>query len=568
VVEMTFQEFIQAICETLDACPLDEVKADETKIDLAKVAIIQRLKINDRSEEDNQLLQQSLKIRAAKESIEDSRHAKLKTISQRYMADSEDISEKKLRLLQINALRLAERWTVPATSKEFKESFTLRKAKTISDEDVMNAFEEEIKRQQQRLEYYLHNGVINKIEEKESRFEKLYWLLTIDGIVYFLWDYDRGKDLREGMHVYFNIKVDENWKSIDSITIFSSENADYKTTGSPNESVKVTDVEKEEIQSILNSPTEEAAKLRTKTKAIEKADKFALAIKTGALPIERGLSFLLYERQDVNKVQIESGKIDYRIVWIFIVLASKLLSEQKLEPLFKTSEDFEETVREIEKRKDEEKIELAPDIEFSDSDFRKILGLMNYSSRNIEQLIDEFAAIRLKVQDFRGLKIIDEKGKEHWEAYSSSMGSMITLVKEKLEKRKRGRGSVINSENLYKVYFSSAFGLAFLNNLFVRGFTLLPKERFLKLSRKAQEFFLAICWSRKKTYLTLEQGFRILQWQGPKNTSNLSNYRKKFVGVLNELKQKRWITSWSEKKSNTGRVVFTIEKSPNYLKII
>jgi hypothetical protein len=565
---MTFQEFIQMICDILDTHPLNEVKAAEAKIDQRKIAEIRKKKNIDRSDDDNRLLQQSLKNRAERESIEDSRHEKLKAISQSYLNDSEDISEKKLRQLQINALRLAERWMVPASSKEFKDSFTLRKAEAISDEDVSIAFEEEIKRQKARLANYVHDGVINKIEEKKSKPGKLYWALTIDGSFYFLWNYDRGKDLSEGMHVFFNTHEDEYGKAIDSILIFSTDDIDQEIASAPNEPVMVTDDEKEEIQSIINSSSGRAEKYRNKTKAIEKADKFALAIKTGALPIERGLSFLLYERQDVDKVQIENGKIDYRIVWIFIVLASKLLSEQKLEPLFKTSEDFEETVREVEKRKDAEKMELAPDLEFSDSDFRKILGLMNYSSRNIEQLIDEFAVIRLKVQDFRGLKIIDEKGKEHWEAYSSSMGSMITLVKEKLEKRKRGRGSVINSENLYKVYFSSAFGLAFLNNLFVRGFTLLPKERFLKLSRKAQEFFLAICWSRKKTYLTLEQGFRILQWQGPKSTSNLSNYRKKFIEVLNELKQEKWIKSWYEKKSNTGRVVFTIEKSPNYLKII
>jgi hypothetical protein len=567
---MTFQEFIQEIGNTLDALPMSEIKAAEARIDWAKVRELRRLDYRERSSEDTQLILQTIKIKEDKIRIEQSRRENLTILVQRYLADAGDKIEKRLRQLQIDKLRLFDVWPVPGTSKEFKSSVYLREAEAINEQDVMVVLDLEIQKQKARLAKFPLNGVIKKITEKKTITGNLYWFLNIENRNYILWDYEQEKKLREGQHVYFSIHNDKYGEVIDEIVIVLVEGAERKKTGNVIKNGVVSDIEKERIQS---SPSEtssqpsdkKSAKIKTPPKG-----KFVSALLSGALPTERGSCFLFWERQDSSTVQIESGKFDYRIVWTLIVLASKLIDSFNFGPIFKDAEEFREGVKEMEEASDAVRVEKAYSIKFSDSEFRTILGKQHYSSKNIEKIIDQLSKIRLKIQDFRGLKIIDGRGREHWETYSSSLGPMITLVKEKKKKKKRGLGNTIDTENLYIAYFHSAFGLAFLNNLFTRGFTLLPNKSFFTLSPKAQELFLAICWSKKRTYLTLEQGIRILQWKGLKNSANVSNYKKKFIVVLDELKRSHWIKSWTREESKKRRISqekYIIEKELKYLKL-
>jgi hypothetical protein len=270
------------------------------------------------------------------------------------------------------------------------------------------------------------------------------------------------------------------------------------------------------------------------------------ALKNGAVAVERGACYALFEQRRNEHVKILKGELGYQEFWTFIVMASKIMEAMRPKSVFASPKELEEASRYLGELSPADIVNESPSVEFTDSDFRRILGKPEYSSANIERIVERVACIILKVSKFRGLKFPDEKDRDHWEEYSSTFTGPIAMLRvDKREKKRRGLGHSVNEERLYTFYFNSEFGLAFWQNLLLRGISLLPKS-FLELSGSAQELLMAFLWDRKSTYLTLEEGFRVLRWKW--DLAHLWDRRKRFEGLLIELEDKHFIKSWMPPK--------------------
>jgi hypothetical protein len=280
-------------------------------------------------------------------------------------------------------------------------------------------------------------------------------------------------------------------------------------------------------------------------KLINREKKFRSALKKGAIAMEPGISNLLWEssRDESVTVEFKTGRLDYHALWVFFVLADKVL-RAKPGAVFKDAPELEKAGAELAVMEREEVLKIVPSIEFSDEDFRRVLGKPNISSGRIEEIVERLGCIVLKVTKFKGLYRIDPKtGKGSWTEYTSLVSSLAAVRTDKRERRKRGLGAKNNEERIYKVYFISPVGFAFLENLALRTATLIPRK-FFELSGSAQELYLAICRSPKDAIFTPSGLARLLGWPEPENFALRYRNKKKAERYFNELQSADFISDW------------------------
>ena len=87
--------------------------------------------------------------------------------------------------------------------------------------------------------------------------------------------------------------------------------------------------------------------------------------------MEPGISYLLWEASRKESVSVEfvAGRLDYRALWVFFVLADKAL-QAKPGAILKNAQELEEAGAAVAVMKREE----VPSIEFSDDDFKSRCG--------------------------------------------------------------------------------------------------------------------------------------------------------------------------------------------------
>jgi hypothetical protein len=282
-----------------------------------------------------------------------------------------------------------------------------------------------------------------------------------------------------------------------------------------------------------------------KKKLIDRDKKFRPALKKGAIVMERGISNILWESSRDRSVTVEfkTGRLDYKVLWVFFVFADKALRD-KPGAVLKDAQELEEVGAELAVMEREEVLKIAPYIEFSDDYFRRILGKPNYSSGDIQEIVERLGAISAKVTNFQGLYRIDPKtGKGSWTEYTSLVSSLAAVRTDKRERKKRGLGAKNNEERVYKVYFISPVGLAFLENLALHTATLIPRK-FFELSGPAQELYVSMCRSSKDAIFTPDGLTRLLGWPEPKNRAIRFRNKRRAERLFNELKDVHFIRDW------------------------
>lgn len=161
--------------------------------------------------------------------------------------------------------------------------------------------------------------------------------------------------------------------------------------------------------------------------------KKALALWKGMLPMERGVSRLMWNSRNENPVEIINGQFSYDVLWVLLVLGYKAVAPGQEGAALALLGNGEE-------------MGMAPFLEFTDAEFQKILDKKNHSSAWIEKAVLKLASIVVKVEKFKGIKNIEEDGTEHWLTYES-VGPMVRADIITQFRKKRGRKAKRGREN-------------------------------------------------------------------------------------------------------------------------
>ena len=531
---MTFEEFASGVVAILDTYSMAEVDALFAEIDWSKVSALEHDRQLVYTPDVIAIFEKRNRHRDEGRRLGELRQEKISELARRYRADVGDEVEKEQRRLQTSALSIYDFWIKKVSSKGFLSSGNVERAKAISTDDARKSLQSEKDRRDEQykdqIKCYQHHGVIQDKQPDKKKTQKAepYWHFLIDNISYEYWDYNDGERFQVGQEVYFNIHKDDFGYKIDGIMAARQPESRQVKNNAPL---------KAEVVSVKKTSNTIIRK-----RLPRREEKLEAAISHGALPAERGSSYLAWMNRNKDTAEVTSGKFDYKVFWVLFVLAKQYAKSECGEHLFSSGEDLENQGRALSELSDVECVKVAPLIKFTDSDFRKILNKPNCSSRRIEEIVERLGGIEVKFCNFEGLRFIDKVGNETWNKYSS-VGQLFYITIEHQAKRKRGRGSLINEERHYTVYLRSTFALAFVHNLVLRGYTALPQKAFLKLSGKAQQLFIVSVWNQRKVIMKLEQGIKILGWQKPKD-NNLSLIRKRFEDILDELKEAQFIKTW------------------------
>jgi len=272
-----------------------------------------------------------------------------------------------------------------------------------------------------------------------------------------------------------------------------------------------------------------------------------LAIKKGALPLERGTQEIVW---NLDAVDIHAGKLDHHIGQVLIVIAQKLY-EGKPEVLFDSVDTFL-GVHDLVRKLDPLSTDFwGPEMRFTDRDFNRILH-KNLSSENIEKFVGKLPTLIFKVKSHASLKVVDENGKEQWKQYEITNYDNIAGVEViKSGEQKRGLGAG-EERRAYRIYFKSRIGLAFWHNMASGGYSLLTNEhdhvrRFLALPGSSQMLVWAIWgWADNKPAIrSLEQLFKIMGWKRAANPDDFRVQVKRLHQSLDRLVRDDFLLKWS-----------------------
>jgi hypothetical protein len=256
--------------------------------------------------------------------------------------------------------------------------------------------------------------------------------------------------------------------------------------------------------------------------------KKALVLWKDRLPMERGVSRLMWNLRDGPPIKIIKGEFSYDVLWVMMVLGRKAIAPGQngiMLTIFKKDDS----------------LNPVPFLEFTDTEFRGILAKQNYSSDWIREAVLKTASIIIDVKNFKGIKHIDEDGTEHWFEYES-VGPMVMVDILTQYKKKRGRKAKNPEERRYRVYFTSTFGLNFLENLIREGYSLFPQQ-VTELPALEQELLISTCgW--EKAILTPDQMLQLLRLKKSEKKHRKYMQRKRIKKLLGDLKARGYLESW------------------------
>jgi hypothetical protein len=271
-----------------------------------------------------------------------------------------------------------------------------------------------------------------------------------------------------------------------------------------------------------------------------------LALRKGALPLERGTQEIVW---NMDKVDVHAGRFDHQIGWVLIVAATKIL-ELKTGSLFNSVDDLVDVHRLLSRIDSKADDFWAPDVTFTDYDFNRVLR-KNLSSKNIEKIVAKLPTLIFRVDGKVRLKVVDDKGKEHWQEFPATNYDNIAGVEViRTGEKKRGKGAGEERRG-YRIYFKSRIGLTFWHNLASGGYSLITNKndgvrRFLALPGSGQQLVWAI-WQWKDNdpgIRSEEQLFRIMGWKRAKQGSNYLAQKKQLRQRLDRLIRDGFLQDW------------------------
>jgi hypothetical protein len=382
---------------------------------------------------------------------------------------------------------------------------------------------------------YGNEGIVENIEDKVKKDGKPFQVLRINGKHYTRWNPNEGlKDIRIGQNVFFTGYEGERGLEVEDITLDPAGELvpgkySRKQTDSPRP-VEDNTSEPTPEPPLTAPPANPRALALSKSpkgkKSYSRSDKLDFAITNkGSLIMEKGSSLVTWllgrTEPNLGTVELISGKLDYQVGWIKFVVASVIYRESS-------------SMKPVE-------MENPTVVSFTDHDFRKILRKPRISSRDIRAVVDKFAGVVLKMTSLPILLNVDDKGKKEWRTIdvSGPLGIIMTTTDQREGEEERRQ---------YCIGFSTPAGKVFVNNIRKRGFILLSPDTFLRLSPGAQNLFWTLGWHEDRIIFHLEGAAELLRWDEVTTTGQRYDLKKKLEASLDELKEARYISTWTKAK--------------------
>jgi len=279
-------------------------------------------------------------------------------------------------------------------------------------------------------------------------------------------------------------------------------------------------------------------------------NKKAIELRKNILPVERQISSQLWKGRDGESVEIISGKFTYDVIWVLLAMGKKVVDHKK---------ELGLTIF----QKDGEPIGMALYQEIADSDFQKILGKEKYSSDFWYRAVTKAEKILIDIQQKKKFKEIGPDGEIDHELIYGRHRPMILVDYLAHSRKKRGRGAKKNTERLYRVYFTSAFGNHFIENLWENAYSFMPKK-LLAMPIPGQMLMFTICGISGEVLLSFNQVREIFGWKKTKNRRRVYQQKERINELLDKLKGNGFLKGWW---LNKDRNVYHLIRLERYLEL-
>jgi hypothetical protein len=233
-------------------------------------------------------------------------------------------------------------------------------------------------------------------------------------------------------------------------------------------------------------------------------------------------------------VEVLRGEMDYRFWRIALVVAAKILENPEALRIESVA-DLERRERELQEclTDDQKKAGLQvivrPTVSFPLKYAQDVLQLKNLRERELAAAVEAFASVRLKVTQFKGLRL------REWEPFSEESGDIASVVLNRTTgkgKRGRGRGQ---KQPMFTLAFHSRIGLAFYHNLCRGGATLLKgATKLLRAPDGYQRLIFNLCTSGQDAMIHRD---KLLALVGMEKSDDPDYYRHQLSRLRSYIKR-------------------------------
>jgi len=274
----------------------------------------------------------------------------------------------------------------------------------------------------------------------------------------------------------------------------------------------------------------------------EVPNKKAIELWKETLPLEQSIARQMWKLRDGTSAEIVSGDFSYDVIWILLVLARKAVAEKR-----------EISLSAI--MKDGEAVGLVLFTEVTDTYIQKTLNKPRFSSDMIEKSMKKLPLIMMDIKNRLEIKEGDKDGITEHELTLERIRPMVLLDVLTHKKIKRGKGAKTNTERIYRIYFTSIFGMKFIENLWDDKFSFLPVS---VLSRPIleQRIMFATCQFSKEAIVSEKQMLRICHKKESKRRDSVYKQRKSIGQALDNLKKDGLKGPWRWDKKKTVYHIF------------
>jgi hypothetical protein len=233
-------------------------------------------------------------------------------------------------------------------------------------------------------------------------------------------------------------------------------------------------------------------------------------------------------------VEVLRGEMDYRFWRVALVVAAKILENpealkiESVADLEKRERELQECLTDDQKKAGLQVI-VRPVVSFPLKYAQDVLQLKNLRERELAAAIEAFASVRLKVTQFKGLRL------KEWVPFSEESGDIASVVLNRTTgkgKRGRGRGQ---KQPMFTLAFHSRIGLAFYHNLCRGGATLLKgATKLLRAPDGYQRLIFNLCTSGQDAII---QRDKLLALVGMEKSDDPDYYRHQLSRLRSYVKR-------------------------------
>jgi len=261
-----------------------------------------------------------------------------------------------------------------------------------------------------------------------------------------------------------------------------------------------------------------------------------------------------------GETEILHGEMNHHFWRIALVVAAKILANpealkiESIEDLEKREQELQEMLADDQKKAGLQVI-VRPIVSFTLKYVQDVLGFKHLREKEVAAMLEEFAGVRLKVTQFKGLRLQRKNGSTTWEKITTESGDIASVVHDlTTDKGKRGRGAGTKQVR-FTLAFYSRIGLAFYHDLCTGGATLLQgATKLLRTSESYQRLIFNLCTTQAPARIHREKLLALVGMPKSENQDYYYHQLSILRGLIQQGIEDGYFKSFSELDGGTWEI--------------